>query len=193
MRIPTLKIAALLTLFALALSGCATYKPGTGASANTRTLWIAPGVNKSYMPQIATVVTERVRESFLQDSEDLIARREDADTRMDITITNLERDGRSSGLQVASAKDVNGVKTVTSVKDRGIDKAYDVIISARVVLTDSKTGAVLLDREFTTSSQSIVTPYALTNADQERMMMPILARDLARQIHDTVAHTWAEK
>jgi len=189
----TLKIAAAFVILALLLNGCATYKAGTGSPANARTIWVAPAVNKSYMPQISSVITERVRESFLADNAQTLVRRNDADTRLDITVTELERNGRASGLTVADVEENDGVKTTTYEADRGLDKAYDIMITARAVLTDNKTGKVLLDREFLATTQTLPSPYVVTSADSERMLMPILARDLAKQIHDTIAHGWEVK
>jgi hypothetical protein len=186
-------IAATLAAILLA-AGCATYKSGAGDSTlGGRTIWVAPAVNQSYMPQVATAITERVREAFLQDNERTLARRDDADTRLDITVTEIEREGHAPGLTVPDVTEQNGAKNVVSREDRGLYKAYDVILSARAVLTDSKTGKVLFDHEFVTTSQSLPSPYTTTSADQERLLIPILARDLARQIHDSIAHGWAAK
>lgn len=192
MRMLTPRTAALTVLSALLLAGCATYKPGSGAPTGTGTIWVAPAINKSYMPQVAAVITERVREAFLEDGEGVIARREDADTRLDITVTQLERNGRASGLPVLDVQKVDGVNTVVTQNDRGIDKAYDITLVVHAVLTNSNNGKVLFDRDFQTSTQTLASPYVVTNADEERMLMPVLARDLARQIHDSIAHGWAD-
>lgn len=193
MRMLTTKSVTAFVISALLLSGCATYKGGTGSPANDQTIWVAPAINRSYMPQIAAVITERVRASFLEDNERILARKDEADTRLDITVTELERNGRARGLDVTDVEVKNGVKTTQIKEDRGLDKSYDVIITARAVLSDSKTGKVLLDREFLATSQTLPSPYAVTNADDERMLMPILARDLAKQIHDSITNTWGEK
>jgi hypothetical protein len=189
MRLTTIISASALALLALYTGGCATYKPGTGAPTASRTIWVAPAVNQSYMPQIAVVITERVREAFLTDDETMIARRDEADTRLDITVTGVDRFGRASGLNVTTVDEKTGERQ--NKVDRGLDKAYDVVITARAVLTETKTGKVLLDREYAASSQALPSPYNLTNADNERMLLPILARDIARQVHDAIAHGWA--
>jgi hypothetical protein len=193
MRMLTPKSIALFVISALLLTGCASYKAGTGSPASTRTIWVAPVINKSYMPQISAIITERVRESFLADNEQLLARRNDADTHLEITITEMERSGRARGPTVVDVNDKNGVKTAKQVEDRGLYKSYDVILTARATLTDSKTGKVLMDREYLASTQTLPSPYTVTNADDERMLIPILARDLAKQIHDSIAFTWSDK
>lgn len=188
MRLTTKISVSALAMLALVTSGCATYKAGTGAPATSRTIWVAPAVNHSYMPQIAVVISERVREAFLEDNVSLIVRKDEADTRLDITVTGVDRFGRANGLRVGTVDDTTG--NVRYKSDRGLDKSYDVVIAARAVLTETRTGKVLLDREFASSSQALPSPYDLTNADNERMLIPILARDIARQVHDAIAHGW---
>lgn len=193
MRMLTSKSVTAFVIAALLLTGCTTYNAGTGSASGARTIWVAPVVNKSYLPQIAAVITERVRESFLADNEQTLARKDDADTHLEITVTEMERSGRATGPVVTDVLVKKDVKTVRQVEDRGLYKSYDIIISARAILTETKTGKVLLDREYLASTQTLPSPYSVTNADDERMLMPILARDLAKQIHDSIAHTWADK
>ena len=186
-----IRLTAILAASLAMLCGCASYKAGAGI-ANTESIWIAPAINQSYMPQIASVLTERVREAFLSDNIVRIVRKDAADTRLDITIDSVNRESRASGPYVARTTETSTGTKTEETRDNGLDKAYDIILTARAVLTDSKTDRVILDRTYTTSTQALPHPYTLTSADDERMLMPILARDLARQIHDDIAHRWDE-
>jgi hypothetical protein len=171
------------------LAACAGYKPGNG-SAEMRSVYVAPVVNQSYLPGIGTVLAEKMRDSLLSDNSLRLARKSGAEAVLEITVTNVERLGRASGLPVLNAEDVNGVKVVEEKEDRGLDKAYDITVTVHAVLTDTASGGVLLDKSYDASSQALPDPYLLTNADQETALLPILARDIARRIRDDLAQGW---
>jgi hypothetical protein len=171
------------------LSACAGYKPGNG-SAEMRSVFVAPVVNQSYLPGIGTALAEKMRDSLLSDNSLRLARKSGAEAVLEITVTNVERLGRASGLVVRNAEDVNGVKVVEQKEDRGLDKAYDITVTAHAVLTDTASGQVLLDKSYDASSQALPDPYLLTNADQEAALLPLLARDIARRIRDDLAQGW---
>ncbi len=171
------------------LAACAGYKPGNG-SPEVRSVYVAPVVNQSYLPGIGTALAEKMRDGLLSDNSIRLARKNDAEAVLEITVTDVERLGRASGLVVSHAKDVNGVKVVEEKEDRGLDKAYDITVTVHAVLTDTASGQVLLDKSYDASSQALPDPYLLTNADQETALLPILARDIARRIRDDLAQGW---
>ncbi|GEM_PF-6502441 len=176
-------------LASVLLTACASYRPGNG-SPEVRNVWVAPVVNQSYLPGIGTVLAEKMRDGLLADNSLRLARKSGAEAILAITVTDVERLGRASGLTVRNAQDVNGVKVVEEKEDRGLDKAYDITVTVHAVLTDTASGQVLLDKNYDASSQALPDPYLLTNADQEAALLPILARDIARRIRDDLAQGW---
>jgi hypothetical protein len=187
-KLPFAKVF-LAALFCCVLSACATYKPGAG-SAQVRSLWIAPVVNESCLPGMGTAVAERLRDNFLHDNSIRLSRKGNAEEVLEITVTDVERLGRASGMLVRHAKDVNGQKVVEEKEDRGLDKSYDITVTVHAVLTDAATGQILSDKSYDATTQALPDPYVLTNADDETALLPILARDIARRIHDDLAHGW---
>ncbi|MBN1403421.1 MAG: hypothetical protein JW942_02995 [Opitutales bacterium] len=177
-------IAALIVTGTTLFCGCASYKPGAGAQGTVQSIWVAPAVNNSYMPQIATLVSEHVRESFLSDNLVRLVRKDAADAKLEVTILAVSREGRAEGVGI-----INPNGQGSSV-DKGLYQAIDVTISARAVLTSNANGEVLFEHTFETSTQTVPDFYISSSADAERMLMPVLARDLARQIHDAIAARW---
>ena len=176
-------------LAAAIFSGCSSYHCGPASPALAESVWVAPAVNETEYPQFGSVLTEKVRESFLHDTQTRLKRRDDADVWIEITVKSLERRGRVRGVTVKQADVENGVKTIEETKDTGLFKAYNMVITARVVITD-RNNKVISDREFEATKQALPNPYGMTNADDERMLMPLIANDLARQIHESVAQLW---
>ena len=169
--------------------GCSSYHTGPASPALAEGIWVAPTVNETSLPQFGTVLTEKVRESFLHDTQTRLRRRDDADVWIELTAKGLERDGRVRGVDVEQKKTENGVKTVRTTEDTGLFKAYNLTIRVRAILSD-RDGKILSDKEYETSTQVLPDPYTLAGADKERLIMPVLARDLARQIHESVAQLW---
>jgi hypothetical protein len=181
----------LIILAAAAMAGCSSYHVGPASPALAESIWIAPAVNDTDLPQFGTVLAEKVRESFLHDTQTRLMRQDDADVWLELTVKGLEREGRVRGVTVRQAKETDGVKTVKEVEDTGLFKAYNIVIKVRAILTD-KDNRILSDKEYEASTQALPTPYVMNSADDERLLMPILARELARQIHESVAQLWNE-
>lgn len=169
-------------LAALLFGGCASYKAG-GPAPVVRDVWIAPVINESFAPQVASIVTERLRDDFLTGTGVRLSTKDGASAILEVTLLDYARIARARGLPVAT-------EDGTVEEDTGMSQAFDLVLTARVVVTDSTSGAVLLQREVSASSQSISHPYINSAAEQERLLLPVLARDLARRIHDLVASSW---
>ncbi|HNX05506.1 MAG TPA: LPS assembly lipoprotein LptE, partial [Opitutales bacterium] len=182
--------AAFLTLAAIALAACSSYKPGGGSATGFHSIWIAPAVNESYLPRMGTAVAEQLRNDFLRDNSVRLATREEAETRQEITVTGVTRLGRATGQLVHHATEINGQKVIEDTEDSGLDKAYDITVTVRAILSDATTGTILLDKSYDASSQAQPNPYLLSNADDEMALLPIIARDIARRIHDDLAQGW---
>lgn len=175
-------IYSVMVLATLLFGGCASYKAGRPAPI-VSDLWIAPVVNESFAPQIVPVVSERLRDDFLSGTGVRLSSRDDASAILEVTLTDYSRVARARGLPVATERRV-------VEEDTGMSQAFDLVVTARVVLTDSDTGAVLLQREVVATSQSISHPYITSAAEQERLLLPVLARDLSRRIYDMISSSW---
>jgi len=185
-----IQISLLVVVMATSVfTGCSSYHAGPASPALAESIWVAPAVNETDYPQMGSVLTEKVREAFLHDTQTRLERRDDADVWLELTVKNFARQGRVRGVMVKQATVENGIKTVENTEDTGLFKAYNIVIKVRAVLTD-KNNKVLSDKEYETSTQALPNPYTLTSADDERLLMPILARDLARRIHESVAQLW---
>ncbi len=176
-----------------ALAACGTYKPGAATQGNIQSIWVAPALNQSYMPQVAVVLSEHLRDRFMKDNLVRLVRRDAADATLEVTIVSLEREGRVRGLVVpVKGEDDNGNPTYSNKTDKGLYKAVDITLRAKAVLRDNASDKILFEGEFSAGTQTLPGMYISTSADNERMLIPVLARELARQIHDAVALRWDE-
>jgi hypothetical protein len=184
--------APLILVVLICAIGCASYHTGPASPAQAGTIYVAQAENDSFMAQIGPVLTEKVRDAFLHDTQTRLVRKGQADMILEITIENVDREGRVRGTEVEKVDVKNGQKVITTTNDTGLFKAYNVILTARAVLTNTRTGKVISDHVYQATNQTLPSPYTLGSADDERILMPILARELARQIHDAVAERWDE-
>ncbi len=180
-----LTLASLSAAVAL-LAGCGTYKAGSGRPL-ADSVYIGPAVNESFLPQIDVVVTERLRDAFMGDSGVRLADRDSADAILNVTISEFSREGRAHGLPV---EETGPDGNLTLQEDTGMARAFDLFLRAHVQLVDSVSGRVLLEDEFMATTQSIPTPYYRGSAEEERLLLPVLARDLARQIRIAIESRW---
>ncbi len=66
---PSMRAYFLFCLTGLLLfSGCAHYRLGTGGQLSFHTLYVAPVVNESNIPQAVAIVSTQLREAFLHDA-----------------------------------------------------------------------------------------------------------------------------
>lgn len=174
-------------LFASAvMAGCQSYKAGAPPPV-AESIWVAPAVNASLLPQVESVVTERLRDAFMSDALVRLVRQDVADARLEVTISDFGREGRAQGVPVLQQDDAGNLDVQ---EDTGMYRAFDLVLRADVRLVDSTDGTTLYEGSFTATTQTIPSPYYRGSAEEERLVLPILARDLARQIHDAIASRW---
>ncbi len=178
MNLKLLTLGVMLT----ACAGCASYQAGT-PTALARNIWIEPVKNQSYAPQVEVLLGERLRDAILSGPGVRLTLKDDAEALLEVTVLDYQRDGRAYGLNVAED---NG----RAEPDRNIARAFDLTLVARVQLRNADTGEILLDQTLRSNSQSIPHPSISSAADAERLMMPVLARDMARQIHGLLIGGW---
>jgi hypothetical protein len=158
-------------VLALLLSGCANYKVGTPGQESTRTLYIEQVVNRSYAPQVRALLTEELHQVFLRDGAyHLTDNAATADLILDVTISDYSREG------VASRED-----------DTGRALSFDLYMFARLNLRDGK-GNYLLEERVLEADATVYATSGLPTAEHGNM--PVLVKELARRIRDTVDGTW---
>lgn len=175
-----------LTIAGLVLTccaGCASYQAGTPEPV-ARSVWIEPVRNESFAPQVELLLGERLRHAILSGPGVQLTFRDEADALLEVTVLDFQREGRAHGLDVAEPDG-------SAEPDRNIARAFDLTLVARVRLLSADSGDVLLDRTLRSNSQSIPHPSVSSAADAERLMMPLLARDMARQIHGLLIGGWS--
>ena len=83
----------LLCSLALAASGCAHYRLGTGTKIPFSSLYVAPVQNHAGLPQAAAIVSAQLRETFLRDGRlTLAASPEEADAVLTVTLASYGRE-----------------------------------------------------------------------------------------------------
>jgi len=106
----------------LLFSGCAHYRLGTGATLSFRTLYVAPIINQSNLPQSVTIISTQLREAFLRDSRIILVNTpEEADATLTVRLLNYSRAGKT-GLR----------------DDTGLARNFDVSVEAEASLRDNR-------------------------------------------------------
>ena len=177
-------LAALVSLVVLGLlSGCASYHLGAPAELPFEAIYIRPASNDSFAPQAQAIVSSQLRQQFIRDGRvHLVDNETAADAVLDVNLAEYDRRGgarRSSDTVVASD--------------------FDISLSADVSLYISGTGDYLFEsRKIAGRTKTYIeNPYAADSAlrtqayqQSEYQAMPVLARDLARNIADEVLSVW---
>ena len=155
----------LLGVATLTLAGCAGYHLGsvTGAPAGDRTVEVLPFNNQTLQPRFGDAMSQALRERFQVDATYLLVTDgKPGDIVVSGTIIKYEREGLGY---------LN--------RDSSTPENYRVGATVHVIVRDSATGKLLLDKN--------VKGHTLVNvgsdfASSERQAAPLLAADLAQNI-----------
>lgn len=159
---------------ALLAAGCAGYRlgPVNGETPGERSVEILPFNNQTLQPRLGDAVTEALREEFQTDGTYHLAT---GAAGGDVVVSGVITGYTRSGLSYLSSD----VLTANN---------YQVTMIAHVVVRDSSTGKLLLDKN--------VKGYTLVHVgtdlqSAERQAMPLLADDFARKVTQMVTEgTW---
>jgi outer membrane lipopolysaccharide assembly protein LptE/RlpB len=159
---------ALLAFVALT-SGC-NYHMGTEAAPPFSTITIDAVKNDSFAPQMQAEIHRQIADSLAQEAV-LHVVPSGGRGRLAVTITDYRR-------EVAA---VNPADTVTAA-------SYSMTLDAKVTLTDAASGKVLFrDRPF----RAMLPAYAQAGFNRtESQTLPLLSRELAKNIKDAVVGVW---
>ncbi len=156
----------------LALSGCAHYHLGSGGKPAFKTLYVAPVVNASNLPQAVAVVSTELRESFLRDGR--VALVNSADEADAILTVRLTKYGRSV--------------TAGQSTDTGLARKFDVTLSAEASLRDNRSGKFLFEKRPVEAVRQIYTDSGQLQAEYQTV--PLLAETLAKNVLSATLDVW---
>lgn len=162
------------------LSGCANYQLGSSAEIPFKSLYIKPATNHSFAPQAQPIISAQLRETFIRDARvKLVAHEQDADAVLYVDLTEYDSN--------AAARNSNDTVRANS---------FNIRLSAEISLYDQHKGSYLFQERAIHASTIAYTGNPQTEGDiisyqqSERQAMPLLARELARQITDEVLSPW---
>ena len=164
---------ALLTLLGALVAGCAGYRlgPTNGVSAGDKSIEVAPFVNATREPRLATPVTQALRKRLQQDGTYRLESDGDADILVTGRITQFRR-GEISFQPT----------DILTVRD------YFVELGAEIIAIDRSTGKTNLNQYV---QGTTIIRVGADIASAERQAIPLLAADLARQATTMIVDgTW---
>jgi len=162
----------LLGLVGLLLSGCSNYRLGTSGQLAFRTLYVAPVVNESNLPQAVAIVSTRLREEFLNDPRIILVNTaEEADATLTVSLTNYSRQSQTRQLV-----------------DTGLSRKFDVTLDAEATLRDNRDNKLIFEnRKVQAVRQAYVDSGQLQSEYQN---VPLLAETLAKNIRAAALDVW---
>ena len=160
----------LLLALALGVSGCSSYRLGTGSKPAFASLSVEPVVNRTVLPQAEALFSARLREAFIRDGRVPTVSSGGAAT-LTVAITDFRRD-------VAAVRE----------GDTGLARKFNLTLTASATLRETSSGRLLWDRRSFT-----VTREAFTDGGQlqsEYQTLPLLAETLAQRVAQAALDTW---
>ncbi len=155
--------------FALLASGC-NYRMGTEATPPFSSITIDTVKNDSFAPQMQAEIHRQLADSLAQENA-LHVVSSGGRGRLAVTLTDYRR-------EVAA---VNPADTVAAA-------SYQLTLEAKVTLTDAASGKVLFrDRAL----RATLPAYAQAGFNRtEFQTLPLLSRELAKEIKDAIVGVW---
>ncbi|WP_309382737.1 LptE family protein [Cerasicoccus frondis] len=165
----------LLSLFPVLLciwlvSGCANYQLGDKVEVPFKTVYVPPIINRSFAPQAEVTLASQVIEDLNQSGQVKVAEG-GADAKLSIILSNYEK----------------GVSATQST-DTQAARAFTLILTATITLTDNRTGEVYIDQRNITATQQAFTNGGFIQSEYQAM--PVLTRSLAEKISNQVLGAW---
>ncbi len=155
-----------------ALSGCANYNLGSGGTLAFQTIYVAPVVNESNLPQSVAVVSTVLREAFLKDGR--------------VTLVNTP-DQADATLTVKLVKYSRAV-TASQANDTGQARKFDVMLNAEASLRDNRQNKYLFEKRKVEAVREVFTDSGQLQAEYNNV--PVLAETLAKNILSATLDVW---
>jgi len=159
----------------LFFTGCANYQLGTGGKVSFRTLYVAPVVNESNLPQAVAIISTQLRESFLQDSRIILVNTpEEAEATLSVRPLTYGRTGKTGRHD-----------------DTGLARNFDVTIEAEASLRDNRDNRdnhFIFENRKASASREVFGDSGQLQAEYNNV--PLLAEILAKNIRGATLDTW---
>lgn len=161
--------------FAVFTSGCSNYKlAGTARPLPFSSIYVQPVKNSSTAPQASSLLTNALISELSQVPNVSVESADDADAILEINLSDYSTKMRAS-----------------RSSDTALAASYIVELTATCTLRNLRTGDVIFrDRKVSVNN----TVYSLDGnnsfVDSQYQNMPILTRELALRIKDTVIGVW---
>jgi outer membrane lipopolysaccharide assembly protein LptE/RlpB len=170
----TLPLAALFCAVALGLglTSCSHYHLGTGSKLTFATIYIAPVINGSDLPQAAALVTAQLREAFLRDGRvALVETPGEADAVLTVTLASYGRE------------------TLTAqATDTGLARKFGLTLKATATLRNRHTGQTLFEQRPLQAQRQLYTDSGQLLAEYDAV--PLLAENLAQSALHAALDVW---
>jgi len=166
--------SALALLVVLALSGCAGYRVGNISGRDLQgvhSVYVPVARNTSLEPNLQMTVTNAIIRRFNDDGTLTVNQSANADSELDITITNVDHNSISS-----------------SNNDIYVTAQYELTIQATVTFVNRRLGRKIFENVSVTGSTKFFTQANIQEG--ERQALPLAAQDLANNAVKLVTEGW---
>jgi hypothetical protein len=163
----------LFVLFALVFSGCANYRLGTDSALSFSTIYVAPLVNESSLPQAVAIVSTQIREAFLKEPRVVLVNTAD---QADVTLTvHLVKQSRDAQTRLST--------------DTGLARKFDIKLEAEATLHDNRSNKdIFKDRKLEAVRQVFTDGGQQLQAEYQNV--PLLAESLAKSVVGATVDVW---
>ncbi len=164
-----LRLAAFGALAALAVSGC-NYAFGPGGEPPFSSITVEPVKNETFAPQMQAEIHRQLADSLMQEKA--------------LHVVPSGGQGRLSVSLVEYRREISAVNP----KDTVQASTYRLSLTAKITLVDARNGKVLM-------KDRVVRAWLSAYADDgflrtESQTLPLVSRELAKQIKDAVTGVW---
>ncbi len=156
----------------LVLSGCNHYQLGPPEEVAYESIYITPIEVFEIIPQAQALITENLREAFLQSGRISLQNRDSADVILDVVLVDLTRE--TGALQQF---------------DTGRTASTILTLHAEASLIERRTGRRLMQKIPLQAQTVALNQAGLVQAEYQAI--PILAETLARKVRDQVLFPWS--
>lgn len=161
----------LVAAIACGFVGCAGYKLGEPGQLPFASIHVAPPINTSLAPQAAPLLGSAVIRALDRSGRVSVARENDADARLAITITTYRR-------EVAAERS----------NDTELARKWRVTLTAECTLTNRRDGQAWFSRRAVSAFDEVYVDSGLVPAEYQNM--PVLTAKLAQEISSEVLGAW---
>ncbi len=166
--------SAFVLIIVLAFSGCAGYRVGNVSGRNLQgvhSVYVPTAKNASLEPDLQMTVTNAIIRRFNSDGTLEVNQNANADSELDITITNVQH---------------NPIRSSTN--DILVTAQYQITIQATATYVNRKLGRKIFENVTVTGSTTFFTQSNIQEG--ERQALPLAAEDLAQNTVKLITEGW---